>query len=175
MRSITIFVGSLALALFAGGCELVQMCPEEGEGGSGGDTESVEGGCAVPPAEGFGGTGGGHWKDDEYRDDEGICRSTREIPSSYCPPTYDLALAEPSFCGGDKCAATCGDWLVVHYVCQPAIGCSYDPLSRALVGLVYGNDIPGHCGETSYSVIYGDGHHSCQITDIVLNESCWKN
>jgi hypothetical protein len=106
-------------------------------------------------------------------DEEGICRSS-DFRTLGCAPTFDEALLERSDCGpGNVCAGTCGDWLVVHFACLPGLGCTYVPDSRTLVGVLYGNDIPDHCGGTSYTVIYGDGYHGCRLTDLVIADGCW--
>lgn len=170
MRYVGRLVGLSSIALFAWGCEMQPMCPEEGAGGSG-DAGFAEGGCEPPP----GGFGGGPGPDGQYRDEEGICRSDGDFLELGCAATFDLALAGPHPCGtAGICAGTCGEWLVVHHACTPSLGCTYDPLSRALVGVVRGDDVPASCGETSYTVTYGDGHHDCQFTDLIIDAGCWQ-
>lgn len=192
MRKLGMLVGLLSIVWSAWGCHVVQKCPEAGAGGDGAlDAEAS--GCAWAPggeggsggdggvggqwgAGGIGGEGGGEnwWRPDEFVDEEGICRSS-DFRTLGCAPTFDEALLERSHCGpGSVCAGTCGDWLVVHFVCLPGLGCTYDPVSRTLVGVLYGNDVFVHCGGTSHTVIYGDGYHGCSFTDLVIADGCWE-
>lgn len=154
-------VGLLSIACLAWGCDAQPMCGGE-------DLGNGQTSCTQEP--GDGGSGGS--KPDQFVDQHGICRSNRDYQSLGCAPTFDLALAAPPRCG-PVCAGSCGDWLVLQDSCTPSLGCTYDPLSRALVGVVWGDDIPSNCGENSYDVTYGDGYSRCHFTDLIVSDGCW--
>lgn len=167
-------IGFLSIALVVGGCVVEQTCPSEGEDeASAIVVERTK--CADFPEDEEPGGDSVWWNPNHYWDEQGICRSKADFHSLGCAPTFDLALADPGHCGGIDfvCAGSCGDWLVVHYACTPSVGCTYDPLTRALVGVRWGDDVPVNCGEKSWEVIYGDGYHDCQFTDLVVQDGCW--
>lgn len=159
-REVWMFVAA-ALAAFTWGCDGGEpKCRVDIVG-------SLRQGCGV----GEGGSGG---DSGEYVDEKGVCRGQGDFQALGCPATYELALVEER-CGGTgpACGGNCGKWLVVQDSCTPSLGCTYDPASRALVGVVYGDDVREHCDGTSYEVTYGDGYHGCAFQDLVLDRECW--
>lgn len=158
MRTAGLLVGLLSIGTLVWGCDAQPMCGGEDLGN--GKTSCTE--------RGDGGSGGV----DQFVDAQGICRSAGDFAQLGCAQTYDLALATDR-CGSARCAGTCGGWLVVQDACTPSLGCTYDPLSRALVGVVWGDDASDHCDQTSHDVTYGDGYHGCHFTDLIVDEACW--
>lgn len=163
MRRFGMFVGVLSLALVSWACDGQPMCG--GELLDNGETT-----CPDEPGDKNGTDGG--WRPDQFRDEHGICRSDSDQFAGGCAPTFDLALSAPPRCG-PVCAGTCGKWLVLQDNCTPSFGCTYDPASRALVGVVWGDDVPDNCGGSSYTVTYGDGYHGCQFTDLIVSDGCY--
>lgn len=150
MRKLGVLVGLLSVACLVWGCDSQEMCPGTGAGGDGTVLDADASGCFLEPGgsggdegPGGGGAGGGPWSD-EYLDEEGVCRSTLDVNvfgQSMCWPTFDEALENEDPDCWMRCAGTCGDWLVVHETCLPSVGCTYDPDSRALVGITYFDDV----------------------------------
>jgi len=108
-----------------------------GEGGQGG-----EGGA--------GGAGG----EEQYVDDQGICRTDASFDRLGCPQTYAEALLMDR-CGSGLCQGVCGFQLFVQDFCTPSLRCVYG-IEQMLVGVVLGSDVPEFCEESSRILVYGD-------------------
>lgn len=95
----------------------------------------------------------------EVLDAQGSCRTTETPALSPCPQTWTEAQGLDRC--GYACAAPCAGKLVYQDSCTPSYGCAYDPESGALVGALYGDDVPSFCNGQSYSLIYGDMPLGC--------------
>lgn len=166
------YAGALTLVLLV---SLGIACGDDAAPGGEGGAAGVAGTGGEAGTGGVGGTGGeagtGGTVPGEYMD-AGVCRSTADFTTLGCPPTFDEALGLERCGGTPQCGGTCGQWLAVQDTCTPSLGCTYDPATRALVGAVFGSDTHDFCGLQSRDVVYGDGHHDCRFTDLVLDQDC---
>jgi hypothetical protein len=167
------------LAVFAIGCN-DEDDPSGGVGGSGGaagagGSGGTGGSGGSGGTGGSGGSGGSDANPVQFIDDEGICRSTEDFHgATVCPATYDEALTLQFVrCGGSPvCAGMCGRWLAAEDFCTFSPGCSYDPDTRELVGVVLRSDTHDYCEFASRDLVLGDGHHDCTYDRLDVDQDC---
>jgi hypothetical protein len=127
-----------------------------------GDASAIQDGSVSPPAD----ASSDSRTSGEWLDDAGVCRFN-QIPSSTrtCQKTFQEAVTSGAPVGETK-SGWCGDMLVWISYATPSIGCAYDSTGSTLVAQYFADDVPDHCGRTSYSVSAPNWPSTCVPTSI---------